>query len=139
MTKFAKTTFKARSKRQIPDDLCSEETMTNWKAQSSYTSHKTATPAVNVIAQRPSQPNLVLSGGADGQVLLYDLEEKKIARRFTGFSKGVNALILHPDREVVVAGGDDKTVRLWINRKYREENEIMIINDLYDFHVLYFM
>ena len=123
MTKFAKTTFKARSKRQIPDDLCSEETMADWKAQSSYTSHKTATPAVNVIAQRPSQPDLVLSGGADGQVLLYDLEEKKIARRFTGFSKGVNALILHPDCEVVVAAGDDKTVRLWVNRRWKYKQQ----------------
>lgn len=117
MTKFAKASFKARPKRQIPDDLCTEETMAKWTAQASYTSHKTATPVVNVIAQRPSQPDRILSGGADGQVLLYDLEAKKIARRFTGFTAGVNALILHPEREVVVAAGNDKTVRLWVNGK----------------------
>ena len=116
MTKKAKESFKTRPKRSMPADLCSEESMKEWKNQQSYTAHKTAHPVVNVLAQRASQPDQVLSGGADGQILLYDVSASKIARRFTGHTKSVNALIMHPERDIVVSASDDKTIRMWIDR-----------------------
>lgn len=100
--------------------------MATWSPQLSYTAHKTAHPIVNAIAHRGSQPNLVLSAGSDNQVgvdcspypqvLLYDVSENKIARRFTGHTKSVNALLLHPTRDVVVTASDDKTIRMWVDR-----------------------
>ena len=126
MTKCAKESFKTRPKRTLPADLCTEESMATWTPQLSYTAHKTAHPVVNAIAHRSSQPNLVFTAGADNQVavfdgdnaqvLLYDIAENKIARRFTGHTKSVNALLLHPSRDVVVTASDDKTIRMWIDR-----------------------
>ena len=66
-------------------------------------------------AQRAEQPELVLSGGADGQVLLYNVAERKVQRNYTGHKKAVNSVILHPTREVVVSCSDDKTVRMWVD------------------------
>lgn len=87
--------------------------MATWSPQLSYTAHKTAHPIVNAIAHRGSQPNLVLSAGSDNQVgvdcspypqvLLYDVSENKIARRFTGHTKSVNAAAAPPHAR---CGGD---------------------------------
>ena len=115
MAKKAKESFKTRPKRKIPEDLCTPEVMQQWKVANSYTAHKTASPAVNAIAQRAEQPDLVLSGGADGQVLLYNVAERKVQRNYTGHKKAVNSVILHPTREVVVSCSDDKTVRMWVD------------------------
>lgn len=129
MTKCAKENFKTRPKRTLPADLCTEEAMATWTPQLSYTAHKTAHPIVNAIAHRSAQPNLVLTAGSDNQVvaprrdhsqvLLYDIAENKIARRFTGHTKSVNALLLHPSRDVVVTASDDKTIRMWVDRRRR--------------------
>lgn len=115
MTKKAKESFKTRPKRSIPADLCTEDVMKDWKEVQSYSAHKTTQPTVKVVAQHVSHPNQVLSGGADGQVLLYDVAESKITRRFTGHTKSVNALLWHPDRELVISASDDRSVRLWID------------------------
>ena len=117
MEKKAKESFKTRPKRKIPDDLCTPEAMKEWKVVASYTAHKTASPAVKCVAQRAEQPDLVLSGGEDGQVLLYSVTERKVQRNFTGHKKAVNSVVLHPTREVVISGSDDKTVRLWVERE----------------------
>ena len=117
MAKKAKESFKTRPKRKIPEDLCTPEVMKQWKVASSYTAHKTANPAVNAIAQRAEQPELVLSGGADGQVLLYNVADRKVQRNYTGHKKAVNSIILHPTRDVVVSCSDDKTVRMWVDSK----------------------
>ena len=90
--------------------------MKEWKEVQSYTAHKTTHPTVHALAQHVSHPDQVLSGGADGQVLLYDVAESKITRRFTGHTKSVNALLWHPERELVISASDDKTVRMWIDR-----------------------
>lgn len=121
MEKKAKESFKTRPKRKIPDDLCTPEAMKEWKVVASYTAHKTASPAVKCVAQRAEQPDLVLSGGEDGQVLLYSVTERKVRRNFTGHKKAVNSVVLHPTREVVISGSDDKTVRLWVDRECGRE------------------
>lgn len=115
MEKKAKESFKTRPKRKIPDDLCTPEAMKEWKVVDSYTAHKTASPVVNCLAQRAEQPDLVLSGGQDGQVLLYSVSDHKVQRNFTGHKKAVNAVVLHPARDVVISASDDKTVRLWVD------------------------
>ena len=105
------------------EDKISDEIMAKkeWKVVASYTAHKTASPAVKCVAQRAEQPDLVLSGGEDGQVLLYSVTERKVRRNFTGHKKAVNSVVLHPTREVVISGSDDKTVRLWVDRECGRE------------------
>ena len=115
MKKHAKASFKTRSKREISDSVCSPEEMGKWAIQSSYTAHKTSSPVVNVVCHRESQPDRILSGGSDGQVLLFNVNESKVERNYTGHKKAVNALIYHPSRDVVVSASDDKTVRMWVD------------------------
>lgn len=117
MKNHAKASFKTRPKRVIPEDLSTVEEIGKWEVKDSYSAHKTAAPIVKVVTHRMDQPGRVLSGGSDGQVLLYDLEEHKVHRNFTGHKKCVNSLIYHPTREVVVSASDDKTVRMWVDSK----------------------
>lgn len=121
MKKHAQASFKTRPKRKLPEDLCTPEDMSKWEVKASYTAHKTASPLVKAVAYRADQPDLVLSGGSDGQVLLYNVEEHKVQRNFTGHKKAVNSLIYHPTRDVVISGSDDKTVRMWVDSMFSYE------------------
>ena len=115
MKKYGKASYKTRSKRVVSESVCSPEEMGKWAIQSSYTAHKTSGPVVNAVCHRESQPERILSGGSDGQVLLYNVNESKVERNYTGHKKAVNALIYHPSRDVVVSASDDKTVRMWVD------------------------
>ena len=121
MKKHAQASFKTRPKRVIPEDLSTVEEIGKWEVQDSYSAHKTAAPIVKVVAHRMDQPGRVLSGGSDGAVLLYDLEQHKVQRNFTGHKKCINSLIYHPTKEVVVSASDDKTVRMWVDSKGMNE------------------
>ena len=115
MKKHAQASFKTRPKRVIPEDLCTVEEMSQWQVKDSYNAHKTASPVVRVVTHRMDQPDRILSGGSDGQVLLYDIDQHKVQRNFTGHKKSINSLIYHPSREVVISASDDKTVRMWVD------------------------
>ena len=118
MKKHGKASYKTRSKRVVSESVCSPEEMGKWAIQSSYKAHKTSGPVVNAVCHRESQPERILSGGSDGQVLLYNVNESKVERNYTGHKKAVNALIYHPSRDVVVSASDDKTVRMWVDGRF---------------------
>jgi WD40 repeat protein len=57
--------------------------------------------------------NLMLTGGMDKTVVLYDrVAEKKLAT-LAGHTKKVTHVAFHPERDVLVSSSEDKTVRVW--------------------------
>lgn len=117
MTRHAKESFKTRPKRVIPADLATAEAIGGWKLQSTYSAHQTAHPRVNALRISARSPDLVLSGGEDGQVLLFDAAQQRVERRFEGHSKPVSAVLLAEAgagaARVVVSASLDRTVRVW--------------------------
>ncbi|CBK23997.2 uncharacterized protein [Blastocystis hominis] len=115
MTRRAKESFKTRPKRVIPSDLATSEDISKWSLQSTYSAHKTAHPRVNALRISAVSPDLVLSGGDDGQVLLYDASAQRVERRFEGHAKPVSSALLveSGSARVVVSGSLDRTVRVW--------------------------
>ena len=115
MTRHAKESFKTRPKRVIPADLASSADISRWSQQSTYEAHKTTHPRVNSLRVSGQNPNWVLSGGEDHQVLLYDVSSQRVERRFEGHSKPVRSVLLveSGNSRAVVSGSEDRTVRVW--------------------------
>ena len=115
MTRRAKESFKTRPTRVIPADLATAESISQWSLQSTYSAHKTAHPRVNALRISAVSPDLILSGGDDGQVLLYDASNQRVERRFEGHAKPVSSALLVEagSARVVVSGSLDRTVRVW--------------------------
>ncbi|MBW4512251.1 MAG: WD40 repeat domain-containing protein [Scytonematopsis contorta HA4267-MV1] len=57
--------------------------------------------------------NIIISGGDDGTVRLWNREGKQISKPFKGHKGIVRSVAISTDSNVVISGGDDGTVRLW--------------------------
>lgn len=55
----------------------------------------------------------VVSGNSNGSIGLWSLETGGLRRTFSAHSGGVNALAISRDRNILVTGGEDGTVKLW--------------------------
>jgi WD40 repeat protein len=56
---------------------------------------------------------LVLTGGADGSVCLWDVRSGREIRRFRGHSDSVKSVTFSPDGRLVLTGSEDGTARIW--------------------------
>jgi len=78
---------------------------------------------IGALAVCPKAPVLA-SGGWDHQVLLWDLTERKVARRLTGHADWVIALAWSPDGACLASGSRDGTARLWDRASGRTLHEL---------------
>jgi WD40 repeat protein len=67
---------------------------------------------VNAVAFSPDGRR-VLSGGADGDVRLWDAATGRLVHRFVGHSSAVFAVAFSPGGCRAVSAGQDGTVRVW--------------------------
>jgi hypothetical protein len=56
---------------------------------------------------------MIVSGGEDGTVRLWDRQGQLLADPFQGHQGGVYSVAISPDGEMIVSGGEDGMVRLW--------------------------
>jgi pre-mRNA-processing factor 19 len=122
----SKELSKARRKRALPAGSAAAAEVSALSLQHTYTPHSPSTPGVTALAavnpatacpELAGRAQMVLTGGADRSVLLYDTAKGAVAARLEGAtSRGsVTALSFHPSRDVLLSGGGDGAVRVWSN------------------------
>eukprot|EP00042_Codosiga_hollandica_P030364 m.176111 g.176111 ORF g.176111 m.176111 type:complete len:498 (-) comp53337_c0_seq1:215-1708(-) len=104
----------ARRKRTKPDDLASSDDIKAFKVAHSFAGlHSASNPGITALDICPNNNDLVLTGGQDKNVVLFDRKEEKVTHTFKGHTKRVNAVIIHPTADVALSASADSTVRIW--------------------------
>jgi pre-mRNA-processing factor 19 len=118
---------KARKKNK-PKTLPKAAGMGALAPSMSRTLHKVRPPGVTCLAAHPrvfsGSPSdagpaagafsrLLLTGGADGEARLFDLETGKALAPFRGHKGAVTAAAFHPSRDEAYTAGADGTLRFW--------------------------
>jgi mitogen-activated protein kinase organizer 1 len=73
----------------------------------------------------------IASGGADRQVLVWDVTSGEIVRRYTAHWERINAIEFNEESSVLISGSFDATIRLWDLRSSNFQ-PIQILEDCKD-------
>eukprot|EP01133_Synstelium_polycarpum_P006243 gene6243-7234_t len=92
-------------------DLATIENIQSFTTLTSTNPHKTAQGLLSVD-HHPSK-QLVVTGGADAQAVVYDIDSSSVVATFKGHSKTVNKVLFHPTEDMAFSCSADRTVRSW--------------------------
>uniref|UniRef100_A0A915PJ55 Pre-mRNA-processing factor 19 n=1 Tax=Setaria digitata TaxID=48799 RepID=A0A915PJ55_9BILA len=109
----AATLTAARKQRgkNLPEALSKPELVKTFVQIACHTGiHSTSVPGLTAL---DVQDNLVLTGGTDKAVVLFNSETETVAATFRGHQKKVSAVILHPTKETCLSAASDGQVRVW--------------------------
>jgi len=109
----SKSLSKDRKKRQQSPELATPEALRDYHVVSSNNPHKASAPGVLALDLHPTQDELVVTGGVDASVIVFNHESGKIVSTLNGHSKRVNDVLFHPSGDVVLSCSQDKTARVW--------------------------
>nr|CDJ87010.1 U box and Pre-mRNA-splicing factor 19 and WD40 repeat and Peptidase C48 domain containing protein [Haemonchus contortus] len=109
----AKTLTAARKQRgkNLPEELTKQDEFASFRESACHTGiHSTGVPGVTAL---DVQGKLVLTGGADKTVVLFNSEKEQVQDVFKGHQKKINAVILHPNSKNAISASSDAQVRVW--------------------------
>jgi pre-mRNA-processing factor 19 len=114
MQEKSKVLAKGRKGRQFPG-LTAKEAVAKLACVSSHPIHQSTAPGINCVAVHKEKAERIATGGVDCNVVLFNAQTKEAAQKLKGHSKAVNAVQLHPTRNVVVSASQDTTARVWVS------------------------
>ncbi|TIC10775.1 WD40 repeat-like protein, partial [Wallemia mellicola] len=104
-----------RKKRKVPEGAASKDTVKAFNAKDNLASFHSASPAgVNATALS-NDNNLLITGGNDKHVQIYDRQEQKTIATLKGHTKKINALEWREKEglKTLVVSAGDKRVRVY--------------------------
>lgn len=101
-----------RKKRQISQGLGPPEALEKYTQLSSHPLHKTNKPGILSVDIHPEK-DLILTGGVDANVVVFDRSSGEILSTLSGHTKRVNSVKFVSRDEYLLTGSADKTVKIW--------------------------
>jgi len=110
----AKSLSTARKQRVISPSLASQEQIGNYKLNASHTGlHSSASPGILTLDINPRNSSLLLTGGVDKSVVLFNTSTGKELANLKGHSKKVLDVLFHPTKNILLSTSQDKTAIVW--------------------------
>ncbi|MGL5810671.1 MAG: WD40 repeat domain-containing protein [Nocardioides sp.] len=104
----------ARAGHQPPDELVSMASRAGADVRWSHEAADTGNPGhVGTAVAIESRGDLLVSGGEDGLVRLWDLKSRTLTRTLSGHTGWVHSVAISPDSSLVASAGEDNVIRLW--------------------------
>jgi len=106
---------KGRKKRPMPDGLATVEDLKEYACTSTHTHHSASKAGILCLDLHPSKENLVLTGGKDKVVSLYDRTADKVVAKMSGHKKEVLSvkIVANGERDIMLSCGADKICKVW--------------------------
>lgn len=119
-----------RKGRKKPADLASEDAFASYSQTASIPLHNSSMPGVKAMDLRGTR---VLTGGVDGSLILADIKTASESKTvFTGHSKPISAVALHPTKEgIFVSAGFDGVAKVW-NMRNKSKPRCVLDNGMGD-------
>jgi len=104
---------KERKNRVIPENLATAEEIKSYQVVTSNTIHKTSPAGVTCLDINPKNEDLIVTGGNDKEVLIFNRETGKTGPRLSGHTKAITDVLFHPTQDVIFSTSKDKTAKVW--------------------------
>lgn len=113
MQEIAKSLSKTRKKKEHPG-LAAVADVQKMACTGNFSPHQSTAPGILCIDMPKTDDTRVVTGGVDGQVVLFDAAKSKMAQKLIGHSKKVTSVAWHPSKDgVVFSASQDATARVW--------------------------
>jgi pre-mRNA-processing factor 19 len=127
MVGVAKRLMKGRKKtvKQLAGEVASRDKIKKYSCISSHPLHSSTQPGILCLDIHPTNPNLVLTGGADGNAILFDRGTGKILDTLKGHKKKISSVKFHPTEKILFTTSLDNTAAIWTagaNGKYSAQH-----------------
>lgn len=113
LQKTAKTLSKQRKKRSKPAELATQDQIKAMAQSKSQTGLHGSSAQITSMSLGDLTNSLVLTGGSDKKVVLFDAAAEKVIATMTGHKKKVTGVALHPSADTAISCSADKTVKIW--------------------------
>lgn len=105
VTKRASQLAGQRKGRAVPENLATPEDVAKYTVLSSHSYHKVHT-GVHSIDTHPSRKEIIVSGGSDTNVIVYNLETKKNLASISEHKAPISKVLWRDNRTVITAAED---------------------------------
>ncbi|KAF2073525.1 hypothetical protein CYY_005174 [Polysphondylium violaceum] len=110
----SKQLFATRKKRSIPSTLPKVEDLSEYNVTVSVPVHSSTKPGILCLDIHKQNANLIVSGGMDQNVNVFNKSTQKIESSLQGHHKKVNRVKFHPtNTDSIFSCSSDKSVRVW--------------------------
>jgi pre-mRNA-processing factor 19 len=114
MTDTAKGLSAQRKKRQISPSLAKTEDVQSYHLAKNFPGmHSASMPGISCLDLHPTKTNLIVTGGVDRALTVFDTASGKEVAKLAQHSKKVHDVVFHPSESVIVSASADKTAIVW--------------------------
>uniref|UniRef100_A0A915CQF8 Pre-mRNA-processing factor 19 n=1 Tax=Ditylenchus dipsaci TaxID=166011 RepID=A0A915CQF8_9BILA len=97
--------------KKLPEGLASVDDIKQYVQTSCQDGiHNASAPGITAL---DIQKDMVLTGGSDKNVILFNMGAETIENTFKGHQKKITAVVMHPNQKVFVSGSQDSQIRIW--------------------------
>jgi len=128
MKEVSEALTEQRKKRSV-QGVAAKEFLTNVKAVVSVALHQTTAPGILSLDYHPLDPTTFVTGGVDGNVLLFNRTQTAQTAKMVGHTKRVHHVSFHRQKPTcVLSASMDTTCRVWMQQgaKWRTASTIKL-------------
>lgn len=115
MVGVAKRLMKGRKKtvKQLAGEVASRDKIKKYSCVASHPLHSSTQAGITCLDVHPTNADLVLTGGVDGNVILFDKGSGKIVDTLKGHKKRISSVKFHPTEKILFSTSHDNTSAIW--------------------------